>query len=240
VDNTGNTGTYTAVMSAALRVLSYNVHSLDDDATALASVVRTVAPDLVFVQEGPRRLRWRTRCADLAHSFGMLYAAGGLPSLGNVIMTSHRVRIHETWYLRYPLTPGRHMRGAVFARCSIGRVPFVAVGSHLATDDDERPEQAHLLKSTMAECDAPIVYGGDFNETSGGSAWRMVADGLLDPGAADDVPTFSVANPRRRIDAVLVDPAFQIIKHEVVDSPDVRRASDHFPILLDVALPVLT
>lgn len=220
--------------------MSYNVHGLDDDLAALESVVRSVAPDIVFVQEAPRRFRWRTRCASMAHSFGMIYAVGGLPSLGNVIVTSQRVRVHETWSLQYPLTPGRHMRGAAFARCSIGRVPFVAVSSHLATDDTERPDQAHLLKVAMDKHDDPVLFGGDINETSGGSAWRMLADGLIDAGADSDLPTFSVANPKRRIDAIMVDPRCEVRRFQVLDSPEVRRASDHFPIVLDVALPVLT
>ncbi len=227
-------------MGVSVRLMSYNVHGLDDDLAALESVVRSVAPDIVFVQEAPRRFRWRTRCASMAHSFGMIYAVGGLPSLGNVIVTSQRVRVHETWSLQYPLTPGRHMRGAAFARCSIGRVPFVAVGSHLATDDTERPDQAHLLKVAMDKHDEPVLFGGDINETSGGSAWRMLADGLIDAGADSDLPTFSVANPKRRIDAIMVDPRCEVRRFQVLDSPEVRRASDHFPIVLDVALPVLT
>ncbi len=110
-----------AAAAPVIRVLSYNVHGLGDDRGALAAVVRTIAPDVVFVQEAPRRFRWRTRCADMAHAFDLVYAAGGLPSLGNVILTNQRVRVHDTWCLRYPLTPGRHMRGAAFATCSVGR-----------------------------------------------------------------------------------------------------------------------
>ena len=71
---------------------------------------------MVIVQEAPRRFRWRHKCAALADDFGMVVAAGGLPSLGNLLLVSLRVRVHETWCLRYPLTPGRHLRGAAFAR----------------------------------------------------------------------------------------------------------------------------
>jgi endonuclease/exonuclease/phosphatase family metal-dependent hydrolase len=226
-------------MSTALRVLSYNVRGLSDDRASLSSVVRSLAPDLVFVQEAPRRFRWRTRCADMAHSWGMIYAAGGLPSLGNVIVTNQRVRVHETWCLQYPLTPGRHMRGAAFARCSIGRVPFVAIASHLSIDDAERPAQAHMLKTAINECADPVLFGGDLNETSGGSAWRMLADGLIDTGLVDGAPTFPVAAPKRRIDVIFTDPRCEVVRYEVLDSPAARRASDHFPIVLDVALPVL-
>jgi endonuclease/exonuclease/phosphatase family metal-dependent hydrolase len=223
-----------------IRVISYNVHGLDDDRDALASVVRTLEPDVVFVQEAPRRFRWRTRCAAMAHEFGLLYAAGGLPSLGNVILTNHRVRVHDTWCLRYPLTPGRHMRGAAFARCSVGQVQFVAVASHLATDDAERPGQARVLKAAMSGLDAPIIFGADLNETATGESWRLLANGLVDAGADGDEPTFSIKSPNRRIDAIMVDPRCRIEHFEVNDSMAVRRASDHFPIVSDVALPVLT
>ncbi len=162
-----------------LRVLSYNIHSLRDDTRALASVVRAVAPDVAIIQEAPRRFRWRQKCADLARSFDMVVGGGGLPALGNLILTSLRVRARDTWSVQFPLTPGRHMRGAAFVRCVVGRTPFLAAGSHLSTDANERPGQATLLKKYLDEADEPVVFGGDLNENSGGAAWRTLADGLV-------------------------------------------------------------
>jgi endonuclease/exonuclease/phosphatase family metal-dependent hydrolase len=223
-----------------LRVVSYNVHSLRDDPDALAAVVRGLAPDVVILQEAPRRFRWRTRCASLAHSFGMVVAVGGLPALGNLVLTNLRVRVHETWHVQYPLTPGRHLRGAAFARCSIGPSRFAVVGSHLSTDPAERPGQATLLKKAMSELDTPLILGADLNENSGGAAWRTVADGLVDSAvAADraDANTFSCADPRDRIDALFADPAIEVRRYEVVDTPEARLASDHFPLVADLVLP---
>lgn len=218
-----------------LRVMSYNVHGCRDDTSALATVVRTIAPDVVLVQEAPKRFRWRHHCAELAHSFGMIYAAGGLPGLGNLIVTNQRVRVHHAWYLRYPLTPGRHLRGAAFARCSIGRAPFVVAGSHLATDPTERPGQARLLKTALDELDVPVVLGADLNDEPGGVSWRLLADGLVDAGGG--TPTFSVTNPTRRIDAIFADARLPVRGYQVVDSPLVRLASDHFPVVVDLILP---
>lgn len=223
-----------------IRVVSYNIHSSRDDLRALASVVRDLAPDVLVVQEGPRRFRWRAKCARLAREFNMIYAVGGLPSLGNLILTNFRVRVHDTWSLQYPLTPGRHMRGAAFTTCSVGRVPFAVAGSHLSTDPAERPGQATLLKKALAEVDMPVVLAVDLNEGSGGAAWRTLADGLGDAaehaGSADRA-TFPCADPRERIDAFLVDPRIRVVGYDVVDTEQVRRASDHFPILADLELP---
>lgn len=223
-----------------LRVLSYNVHGRRDDRLALAAVVRDAAPDLVVVQEAPRRLRWRSRCAALADAFGLVVAVGGLPSLGNLLLTSLRPRVHRVWCLRYPLTPGRHLRGAAFAECSVGSARFVLVGTHLSTDPLERPAQAARLKAALAGVDLPLIVGADLNESSGGVTWRTIADGLTDTavvaGRADRF-TYPCAGPRVRIDALFVDPRITVTGYDVIDTPGARRASDHLPVLADLLLP---
>ncbi|MFI5933305.1 endonuclease/exonuclease/phosphatase family protein [Actinoplanes sp. NPDC051494] len=223
----------------SLRVLSYNVHGLRDDRAALSGLVREIAPDVVIVQEAPRRFRWRTRCAALADSFGMVVAEGGMPALGNLLLVSLRVRVHETWCLRYPLTPGRHLRGAAFARCSVRGARFTVSGSHLATDPAERPTQAALWKESLAGVEGPLVAGGDLNEGPGGGAWRTVADGLTDtagPGGGSTL-TFPATLPRLRLDGLFVSPGIGVKHYEVVESDAARRASDHLPVLAELTLP---
>jgi endonuclease/exonuclease/phosphatase family metal-dependent hydrolase len=227
-------------MGARVRILGYNIHSSKDDLSALASVVRSAAPDVAILQEAPRRFRWRQKCANLARAFDLIVAAGGLPSLGNLVLTNLRVQVRETWCVQYPLTPGRHMRGAVFAECTVGRVPFTVSGSHLSIDATERAGQAIALKKQMAEVTQPLIFAGDLNENSGGAAWRTVADGLVDAAVACDChdrPTFSCANPTDRIDVVLVDPRISVVNYDVLDSPAARAASDHFPLIVDLELP---
>jgi endonuclease/exonuclease/phosphatase family metal-dependent hydrolase len=216
-----------------LRVATYNVHGLRDDRGALVEVVRDLDPDVLIVQEAPRRFRWRTRNAHLAHDLGLVYAAGGAPSLGNVILTSLRVRPLETWELRYPLTPGRHLRGAVFARCVVGGAPFVAVGSHLSLDAVERAAQARLLAKALADVDVPVVLGADLNEPPGGPAWQALTEGLV---ATESGPTFPPSG--ERIDAILVDPRITVTGYRVAPpGAAVQRASDHLPVVAELALP---
>jgi endonuclease/exonuclease/phosphatase family metal-dependent hydrolase len=224
-----------------LRLMSYNIHSSRDDRRALAGVVRAERPDVVAVQEAPRRLRWRARNARLARDWDLLFAGGGLWALGNAVFTNHRVRTHDSWCVQFPLTPGRHLRGAVFVRCSIGRTRFVVVGTHLSLDAAERAAQARRLKNLLSEVDDPVLLAGDLNEGPGGAAWRTLATGLTDAARAfghADAPTFSCTNPRTRIDAILVDPGCRLRAYRVVDSPLTRAASDHFPLVADVELPV--
>ncbi len=224
-----------------LRVVSYNVHSQRDDTAALAAVVRAAAPDVVIVQEGPRRFRWRQKSAALAESFGLVVAAGGLPALGNLLLTSLRVRVTAARCQRFPLTPGRHLRGAAYADCVVGGgARFTVAGSHLSTDPAERPAQAALFARGLAEAPFPVIAGADLNEGPDGPAWAAVAAGRTDAAVAMDRAdrlTFSCATPRRRIDALFVDPRITVVDYDVVDTPQTRRASDHFPVLVDLLLP---
>ncbi len=222
-----------------LRVLTYNVHGRRDDRAALAAAVRALEPDVVVVQEAPRRFGWRHGCAALADSFGLVVAAGGLPALGNLILVSLRVKVHDTWCMRYPLTPGRHLRGAAFARCSAGGAGFTVSGSHLATDPGERPAQAKLWKAELSAVQGPLVAAGDLNEGPGGESWETVADGLVDTAgdAHARTPTFPARSPRTRLDAVFVSRDVRVRGHTVVDTDQTRRASDHLPVLAELAVP---
>ncbi|MBU2670956.1 endonuclease/exonuclease/phosphatase family protein [Actinoplanes bogorensis] len=220
---------------ASLRVVSYNVHGLKDDRAALVGLIRDLAPDVLVVQEAPRRFRWRHKCAALADDLGMVVAEGGLPSLGNLLLVSLRVRVHESWSMRYPLTPGRHLRGAAFARGSVRGGDFTVSGSHLATDPAERPSQAAIWKQELSKVEGPVIAAADLNEGPGGSAWRMVEDGLVTYGEAP--LTFPASLPSRRIDGIFVTPDITIDKYDIVDSDQARRASDHLPVVIDLRLP---
>jgi endonuclease/exonuclease/phosphatase family metal-dependent hydrolase len=216
-----------------VRVVSYNVHGQRDDQRALVEVVRGLAPDVLLVQEGPRRLRWRTKCADLANRSRMVYAAGGLPALGNVALISLRTQVRDSWCVRFPLTPGRHMRGAVFVRCAVGDAEFLVAGTHLSTDPAERPGQARIVRDALAGQTGPVVLAGDLNEGPDGASWRTLAEGFVDLGEA---LTFPAAAPRARIDAVFAGPGVTVLEHRVHDTPAARRASDHLPVVLDLVI----
>jgi endonuclease/exonuclease/phosphatase family metal-dependent hydrolase len=113
----------------------------------------------------------------------------------------------------------------------------VVAGSHLSTDPVERPAQATILKKQLSEVDGRVVFAADLNENAAGASWRILAEGMTDAGAEVDLPTFSCASPRDRIDALFVDPRVEVRRYEVVDSAEARRASDHFPIVADLVVP---
>lgn len=234
-----------AAPGARLRVVTYNLHGLRDDRNAMVSLLRGLAPDVLILQEAPRRFRWRHGCAALAHALGMVVATGGQPALGNLILTDLRVAVKQAWPVRFPLTPGRHLRGVALADCLVAGVSLLVAGSHLSTDPTERPGQAERLVEVLAEhagTDGPLVLGVDVNDVPGSPAWQALADTLTDTTAAAGVggaaPTFPAVSPARRLDAVFTRGPVSVLATEVVDAPLARRASDHLPVLVDLQLPV--
>jgi endonuclease/exonuclease/phosphatase family metal-dependent hydrolase len=208
-----------------VRVLCYDVDGLRGDRAAMDSMVRGLAPDLVIVQGAPRRFRWRTRCADLADRFGLVYTGGGEPSLGNLVLVNMRVSVREVTYARYPLVPGQLFRGAMVARCEIADWPVVVAGSQLATGTAERQTQAGLLAAVLSDVDDPLIVGVDLNEDPGGPAARLLADGRTVAGSAGRA-------------TILVDPRIEVRECRVVDTPEARRAGPHLPMVADLRLPV--
>jgi endonuclease/exonuclease/phosphatase family metal-dependent hydrolase len=222
-----------------LRVLTYNVRGLRDDVSALTRVIAGSGADLVFIQETPRFFRWRARCAELARKSGMVVVTGGANAAGNMLMSSLAVRVHEARSILLPLTRGQQLRGAAIALCSLGGAEFSAVSAHLSLDPAERLRQVPQLLEEVPEEVAPLVLAADFNEKPDGPVWAALAPRLDDVAAiAGDTgtPTFSVASPRRRIDAFFVDRAIKVTSYQVLDSPDVRRASDHFPVYAELVI----
>jgi len=220
-----------------LRVLSYNVRGLRDDVDALTRVVTGAGAHLVVVQEAPKVFRWRSRCAELARRCGLVVVAGGGDAAGNLLLTSIAIRVHATKSVRLPLTPGHQFRGAALAHLSLGGAGFTAVGTHLSRVPSERAWQVPRLLDEVPAGDAPLILAGDLNTEPGGAVWGALGARLEDAAGDDATPTFSCANPRRRIDGIFVDRTVKVAAYQVLDSPDVRRASDHFPVYAELELP---
>ena len=86
-------GSVPSVAEVDFRILSWNVHGLRDDRAVLSRVVRDLDPDVVCVQESPKYLRWRAKCAALARGCGQLYVAGGGTTGGSALLGSLRVDV---------------------------------------------------------------------------------------------------------------------------------------------------
>ncbi|MGH8823969.1 MAG: endonuclease/exonuclease/phosphatase family protein [Jiangellaceae bacterium] len=220
-----------------LRVVSYNIRGLRDDRSAVVRVLRSLDADVVCIQEAPRFLRWRSRCAALARESGLLYVGGGGTTGGTMMLASLRVDVRSSIDYRFSRTPDLYRRGAVAARVHRAGASLVVASVHLGLDADERARHRNELVGLVNRFESEVtVVAGDINEQPGRPTWRAIAAEFADAAAADETPTFSTAHPRRRIDGVFVRGPARVTAYRVVEDPDVLVASDHRPVVVDLEL----
>jgi endonuclease/exonuclease/phosphatase family metal-dependent hydrolase len=208
-----------------MRVMTWNVRSLRDDAAGVARVMRSLAPDVVLVQEAPRLWRWRSKCARLAREAGLVVVTGGRPAAGNLVLCAMRVRVVSSADVLLPRRPRLHRRGAATAVLEVDGRSLSVLGTHLDLEPSARLDSARRLRTSSYD-----VIGADVNEEAGGPAWSALSEGLVDVGEGLP-PTFSVASPRRRIDGLFVSSRLRAVSCDVVESGPV---SDHKPIVAEL------
>src|SRR6476469_10697273 len=99
--------------------MSYNVHDLLDDRAAAARVVRAVAPDVLCLQEVPRRLTTELRLPPFARDCGLPWRRGRLGTGGTAVLTAARVVVHGTSRGRLPVRFPDRTRGYAAATVSV-------------------------------------------------------------------------------------------------------------------------
>lgn len=223
-----------------LRVLTWNVHDLRDDAGAVEQVLRELEPDVACLQEAPRWPFSRHRLAALAVRSGLFFTAGGRASAGVAVLTGLRVDVRAAQAGRLPVLrwrPGRmptRPRGYAMATVRLpGTAPVVVASVHLGLDQMERDAHVGLLLDRFATPRAtpfgsparptparppappsrtlPLVMAGDLNEVPGGPSWLVLGSQLDDACVASTEATFPSRRPRARIDAVLVDRRLRVL-----------------------------
>src|SRR4051794_35008079 len=198
-------GRRSSVRMAELRLLSYNVRSLRDDAEAVAAVIRACEPDVVAVQEAPRFLRWRSKRASLARNSGLVVATANRPG-GLMVMTSIRAKVRDVGFALLPKTPKLHRRAVCSALVDFDGAQWAISSIHLSLSDDERWQHLEPLWGAVRRWDAPLVVAGDVNERQrDGRVWKELASRLQDAYAvAPDGPseTYSAQRPHKVIDGV--------------------------------------
>lgn len=228
-------------VAAALRVLTWNVRDLLGDPLAVHRVLAAARADVACLQEAPRLAFTRSQIAALARPAGMLFADGGRASAGTAVLTSLRAEVTDVRAERLPVHGWRtRPRGWARARVALPGTAPVLIGSvHLGLTPEERADHTARILTAVRAHRLPAVLAGDLNEPPGGPSWRALADVVRDPGDGS-APTFSAKHPRRRIDAVLTDPALEVLDYgwpPGVAEEDVLLASDHRPVLATIRLP---
>ncbi len=222
----------------AFRVASYNTRDFLDDHRLAARIVRAIDPDVLCLQEVPRRLGAGTRVARFAQRCSMDWSGRHRGSGGTTIFTSSRVELLECRHSRLPVRWPDRTRGYAVARVALpGGGRLTAVSMHLSLDPRERVAHTERILGGLPD-GTTLVLAGDLNEGDTGAAWRLldVPERLRPVSPAS--PTYPARAPRRRLDVVFASPALRVLPHRDVLVPDAvwALASDHRPVWVDLQL----
>ncbi len=215
-----------------LRLLTYNVRSLRDDRSAVAALIREAAPDVVCVQEAPRFARWRTLAAELARASGLTVVTGGRPAGANLVLAALRVQVVSRRDVLLTKAPRLHQRGLATAVLRCEGVQFGVASMHLDVTEPERWRHLPEVLAHVRALGVPAVIAGDVNDTEGSRVWAALTADRVDVAAA--LGRRQPTGPGRRLDAVFADPALRPLGARVLDSPLRYRASDHWPLLVEL------
>lgn len=227
------------------RVVSYNVQALRRGREHVADVIRGCGPDVACVQESPRLLGWRSRCAALASRSGLRVIAGGRPA-GLLILGGPRTRVLHTESRWLSFVPRYLQRGLTLAVLGISDTDtrVTVANMHLDLHAGARLRHTHEIRAHLARASraygAQSVLTGDVNEQPGQPAWTAIAAGgdLRDAYAAaprGGGRTFPADHPRFRIDAIFAGPELEVRGCGVPDLPAIDQASDHRPVLAELS-----
>ncbi len=220
-----------------IRIASYNTRDFLDDRAAAARVVRALDPDVLCLQEVPRRLFSRTRVALFAAECGLVWSGDHHGSGGTTIFTSLRVDVRESRHFRLRVALAQRTRGFAVARIAPpGHRPLAVASVHLSLKPLERAAHARHILQTIGAA-TPVVLCGDLNEQADGRAWQLIATSLrlISPAG----PTFPSRAPREMLDVIFASPQVTVLPHQrpPVDAEDLVAASDHRPTWVDIDVP---
>jgi endonuclease/exonuclease/phosphatase family metal-dependent hydrolase len=243
----------------ALRVMTFNIrhgNGLDRrvDLRRAVRVIRAAEPDVVGLQEVDRHFSGRSGFLDqstrLAGVLGMHLAYGanldldppaaGRPrrQFGNAVLSRHPVLGAENILL--PRSGGHEQRGLLRVEIAAGSRRWRVCTTHLQPNAPaERLTQARAIADRIGGADDHLqVLLGDLNATPAEPELRVLTAVLADawPGAGRGRgATFPAPLPYRRIDYVLHSAGCRARAAAVVGSLSARVASDHLPVIADLA-----
>ena len=173
-----------------LRVMTYNVRSMRDDRAALGRVIASADADVVLIQESPRFLRWRSLCAQLARTSGLVVVGGGRPAGSNLILCAMAVEVVSTQSVLFSKDPRLHQRGTAIAVLRKHGATFAVAGTHLDLSAGPRLRHVGELEAAVADyvpAEVPAIVGGDINDHPGSPVWTALAGRRTDVFAAAGV-----------------------------------------------------
>ena len=242
-----------------VRAMTYNIRSClntnrEVNPQNVAKVIGELDADIVALQEVDAEEttgRKDNQARTLAEILNMDYVffpveSNGLHAFGLAILSSFSFEEYYYDWLPslYPKLKPRK-RGAIRATLQTPAGLVYCFNTHLSLYKLERRKQLKALLdnnwlSSVPE-NEPVIFCGDLNAGALSKTYRKLAKYLIDvQKALDDPllpkPTFHAKSPLFRIDHIFISEHFTPLKVEVAINPDTQMASDHLPLIAELAM----
>lgn len=219
----------------------------------IADVIERYDPDVVALQELDLRRR-RSGGLDQTRLIAEMLAMESHfhPALriaeeeyGDAILSKHPLKLVRAGDL--PSPPRKFLdetRGALWVSISINGREVQVINTHFGLGRTERRMQAEALLgdewlgAALARS-GPVILCGDFNSPTGGVVHRMftsrLRDAQLSAPAGRMRRTFATTFPFICLDYIFLTDGLEVLAADVPRTPLTRAASDHFPLVVDLA-----
>ena len=227
-------------------VVTYNIRlGIQQGLAAVSEVLhRTDPPDLVAVQEigvdwlmGPRG----DSVATLSELLELPHCIHAAP-LQQVRDDGPLAQYGHALFSRWPITSSRIIdlprhddepRALLHCLIEMPKASLDVYSTHLSHLAGDRPDQGrfltHWLNEQRTDTDARLLLG-DLNAPPTENWLISLLETWTDADSELDRPTFPSQSPERRIDYIMAR-GVKLRSVEVPDSPQIREASDHRPVI---------
>lgn len=226
--------------------MTYNVRGLATirSIDRVAQVIRAANPDLVALQELTSREK------DGVDPSGRLGKQFDMHASFVSSVVTKRGDYGHALLSRYPVVRARHEllprhrwkhtepRSAVAHEIRVDDRTVRIVSTHLSLMHVERVEQLRaIVQDGWLDGDVPVMFLGDLNCLPWSSALSVLRGRVQRAAGQRYIPTWPAPLPFLSIDHIFLSPHFEVLSIDAVFEGVARWASDHVPLLAEVALP---
>jgi endonuclease/exonuclease/phosphatase family metal-dependent hydrolase len=231
-----------------LKIATYNIHgglpmwtaeSKRQMLARIAHVVEELDADIIALQEVPLGGSDTPDVLSYLRETSGMFAVEGATldtpkrRYGNAVLSRLPVRMSRTLDLSFHR---REPRGALDADIECAGRLIRVVATHLGLSASERSTQVRTLLAAFDDTALPVILVGDINEWFvHGRALRALVSHFRRAPAPRTFPTLC---PIFALDRIWVHPGEWLMDVTVHRSAFARRASDHYPLIARIRMPV--
>jgi endonuclease/exonuclease/phosphatase (EEP) superfamily protein YafD len=240
-----------------LTVMTYNVLGMHEQSAPVIEVIRTVAADVICLQEVNPGLA-AALTADLLteYPYQILDPQIGVSGMGTI--SKYPIRLSgenfRMGWVGVPQIMALDFEGTPITLVNLHTYPYVFGSiSHFVNLNIKRPQQAQVIVEFASQEHHPLIVAGDFNDSALSQTYRIITQAKLSDtwqnagfGLGHTFPGSNVPGSSRprigpwyipkwltRIDYVFVSPHWDVLAAEMAPFDDV---SDHRGVVVQLTI----